>query len=535
MIKRCDLATHLGNCFFEQVTPYMNSLKDEIKDLKTEHAKTIKALGVRMRACEAQVNLPRGVRETNQMVIGRLAERIRDATEGGAHGRPAVRVPPPGIPIPPPGWIAVPRLGRANIDAVETAMDEEMAAYTESDVPPAHIASLHRRLARGTGEDSKTRSETTGANPAVRRGHMSSNIPDIPEGPRRRSTRPERRDTPPPSTSTLWQGIPLLENAEFMRRYGPRQLVETSNREGTSRTAMNNVQPVPDSDGDQSDDIANVDSRLGDSDWTPPRDAAHQEERDQAYAENERRILAHNERRVAEARARDSEMARLRAELRSVRDDENLASPTRPRGRPAIEDLLRMPPDRPAPHLTTRTHGPTVRSLLPSTSFARGHHNTAPTTSTGSDTLGSTSLDQSDGSFATTTTESTDETDDDPPRVRMNIDGTISTRGLANSTDAQASVSGLSTQLDTSHASNVATDALSLADSYDDGMTGHDDISTNEREGFEAPQRSLPTTYRAAVAAAPMDVPDMKDFSTVVRVVGHLLETTDRMERVQQA
>jgi hypothetical protein len=512
----------------------MNSLKDEIKDLKTEHAKTIKALGVRMRACEAQVNLPRGVRETNQMVIGRLAERIRDATEGGAHGRPAVRVPPPGIPIPPPGWIAVPRLGRANIDAVETAMDEEMAAYTESDVPPAHIASLHRRLARGTGENSNTRSETSGANPAVRRGHMSSNIPDIPEGPGRRSTRPERRDTPSPSTSTLWQGIPLLENAEFMRRYGPRQLVETSNREGTSRTAMNNVQPVPDSDGDQSDDIANVDSRLGDSDWTPSRDAAHQAERDQAYADNERRILAHNERRVAEVRARDSEMARLRAELRSVRDDENLASPTRPRGRPAIEDLLRMPPDRPPPHLPTRTDGPAVRSFFSSTSFARSQDDTTPTANTGNDSLGSASLGRSDESFATTTTESTDETDDEPPRIRMNMDGSIFMRGLANSTDAHASVSGLSTQLDTSHASNVATDALSQTDSYVDGMTDHDDISINEREAFEAPQ-SLPTTYRAAVAAAPMDVPDMEDFSTVVRVVGHLLETTDRMERVQQA
>jgi len=55
LIKRSDLKQHLTSCLFEQMTPYMNTIKEEIEELKKDREKKTKQIDALLRA-QARLN-----------------------------------------------------------------------------------------------------------------------------------------------------------------------------------------------------------------------------------------------------------------------------------------------------------------------------------------------------------------------------------------------------------------------------------------------------------------------------------------------
>jgi len=55
LIKRSDLKAHLTSCLFEQMTPYMNTIKEEIEELKKDREKKTKQIDALLRA-QARLN-----------------------------------------------------------------------------------------------------------------------------------------------------------------------------------------------------------------------------------------------------------------------------------------------------------------------------------------------------------------------------------------------------------------------------------------------------------------------------------------------
>lgn len=537
MIKRSDLAAHLGNCFFEQITPCMITLKTQIKELKEENAKTVQALGVRMRTYEAR--LDRSGRsdtarpETHRMAMDRLNERIRNTTERGALGRPATARPALSSDQAAARLESLSARYDPAIRQARAERQDERTASGQGHVHPAMMAEVRRRLV-ATPDASDTTSEAAETDPAVRHDHtISTNL--------------DRPFTIHPSIERAFRrrygtGSSLVMHDDVQHEPASGPLGETR----TSGSALDNGHADFDLVGDSSVEAANLEAgRIG-SDQDLMRDARHQREGGQAQAEgNERTHHLSAEMRGAYARERARatrirRMTRRREVERMARENDGPTSPERPRARPTFEDFSSRL-DRPAPLSTTGTDGSTVRSLISSTSTVPDHPGTSLMAST-SDSIGSTSLDQTDESFVTISSESDEESDTDTTRrdndttsFRSTTNGASSVRGLADSTDTRASGSGPSTHLDASYASDASTDALFRGDPHADDMPDDDNISVIDRDQYEAARRAPPARHRASVAARPVDAPDLQSFDTVVRVVGHLLETTERMERVQQA